>query len=147
MRKAWEGVFTAIPRKRGPWQGLSLCAKARPVVRYNCPHDHQRKSGTKSGAAFAWWEGVDSNHRSRRRQIYSLMHLATLQPARIKFLPRPRSWTGKWSWRLESNPQPADYKSAALPVELRQHFAGKILVPWGGIEPPTYGFSVRRSTN
>ena len=72
-----------------------------------------------------WWEGVDSNHRSRRRQIYSLMHLATLQPARIKFLPRPRSWTGKWSWRLESNPQPADYKSAALPVELRQHFAGK----------------------
>ena len=26
-----------------------------------------------------------------------------------------------WSWRLESNPQPADYKSAALPVELRQH--------------------------
>ena len=68
-----------------------------------------------------WWEGVDSNHRSRRRQIYSLMHLATLQPARIKFLPRPHSWTGKWSWRLESNPQPADYKSAALPVELHQH--------------------------
>ena len=25
-----------------------------------------------------------------------------------------------WSWRWESNPQPADYKSAALPVELRQ---------------------------
>ena len=25
-----------------------------------------------------------------------------------------------WSWRLESNPQPADYKSAALPVELHQ---------------------------
>lgn len=22
MRKAWEGVFTAIPRKRGPWAGL-----------------------------------------------------------------------------------------------------------------------------
>ena len=25
-----------------------------------------------------------------------------------------------WSWRWESNPQPADYKSAALPVELHQ---------------------------
>jgi hypothetical protein len=25
-----------------------------------------------------------------------------------------------WSWRWDSNPQPADYKSAALPVELRQ---------------------------
>ena len=30
-----------------------------------------------------------------------------------------------WSWRLESNPQPADYKSAALPVELRQHIKFK----------------------
>ena len=26
-----------------------------------------------------------------------------------------------WSWLLESNQQPADYKSAALPVELSQH--------------------------
>jgi hypothetical protein len=26
-----------------------------------------------------------------------------------------------WSWRQESNLQPADYKSAALPIELRQH--------------------------
>ena len=25
-----------------------------------------------------------------------------------------------WSWRWDLNPQPADYKSAALPVELRQ---------------------------
>jgi hypothetical protein len=25
-----------------------------------------------------------------------------------------------WSWREESNPRPADYKSAALPTELRQ---------------------------
>ena len=29
-----------------------------------------------------------------------------------------------WSWRLESNPQPADYKSAALPVELHQQIVG-----------------------
>ena len=29
------------------------------------------------------------------------------------------------SWRRDSNPQPADYKSAALPVELRQHNLGK----------------------
>ena len=27
----------------------------------------------------------------------------------------------QWSWREESNPQPADYKSAALPIELCQH--------------------------
>lgn len=28
---------------------------------------------------FCWWEEVDSNYRSRRRQIYSLIHLATLE--------------------------------------------------------------------
>ena len=27
----------------------------------------------------------------------------------------------KWSWRKELNPQPTDYKSVALPIELRQH--------------------------
>ena len=60
-----------------------------------------------------WWGEVDSNHRRETRQIYSLLPLAARQPPQdIKFL---------WSWRLESNPQPADYKSAALPVELRQH--------------------------
>ena len=31
----------------------------------------------------------------------------------------PRN-TKKWSWREELNPQPADYKSAALPIELHQ---------------------------
>ena len=27
----------------------------------------------------------------------------------------------EWSWREESNLQPAVYKTAALPIELRQH--------------------------
>ena len=26
-----------------------------------------------------------------------------------------------WSWRWDLNPQPPDYKSGALPIELRQH--------------------------
>ena len=29
-------------------------------------------------------------------------------------------YEGRWSWRLDLNPRPADYKSAALPTELRQ---------------------------
>jgi hypothetical protein len=28
-----------------------------------------------------------------------------------------------WSWRWDSNPRPADYKSAALPTELHQQRA------------------------
>ena len=82
------------------------------------------------------------------RQIYSLIPLATREPlleSGAYFLQRPPhcqqffpliSQTylhiltrkrdrytpeGEWSWREESNPRPADYKSAALPTELRQH--------------------------
>ena len=29
----------------------------------------------------------------------------------------------KWSWWTDLNPRPADYKSAALPTELHQHFS------------------------
>ncbi len=42
--------------------------------------------------------------------------------------------------RLEDlNPQPTDYKSVALPIELSRH---KKMVARDGIEPPTRGFSV-----
>ena len=30
-----------------------------------------------------------------------------------------------WSWWTDSNPRPADYKSAALPTELHQHLQGQ----------------------
>ena len=33
-----------------------------------------------------------------------------------------------WSRRWDSNPQPADYKSAALPVELRRHVNARIII-------------------
>ena len=35
-------------------------------------------------------------------------------------LGNPTRMRKSWSWRWDSNPQPADYKSAALPIELRQ---------------------------
>ena len=31
-----------------------------------------------------------------------------------------------WSWRRDSNPRPSDYKSDALPTELRQHSRGQM---------------------
>src|SRR5262249_24857297 len=34
-----------------------------------------------------------------------------------RLTPLPNSW---WSWRRELNPRPSDYKSDALPAELRQ---------------------------
>src|SRR5260221_454952 len=55
------------------------------------------------------------------RQIYSLLRLTASLPRQLSvFGDRARTLrtggnTRLWSWRRESNPRPADYKSAALP--------------------------------
>jgi hypothetical protein len=55
-----------------------------------------------------WWRGVDLNHRRHT-------------PTDLQSVPFGHSGTPPlWSWRWDLNPQPADYKSAALPIELRQ---------------------------
>ncbi len=67
---------------------------------------------------------MDSNHRRLRQQIYSLPPLATRESLHkiLCFQSSGTEFLGTgWSWRTESNPRPADYKSAALPAELRQH--------------------------
>ncbi len=73
--------------------------------------------GDLSGADFAptWWRRMDSNHRRQSQQIYSLSPLATWVLLHIQLGGR------RWSWWTDSNPRPADYKSAALPAELHQH--------------------------
>ncbi len=87
-------------------------------------------------------EGRIRTFEGNRRQIYSLFPLATREPPRpptvdssivqtpSDFPPGSlRADAGSkpaaahrttWSWRRDSNPRPADYKSAALPPELRQ---------------------------
>jgi hypothetical protein len=57
-----------------------------------------------------WWRGEDSNLRRLRRQIYSLLPLTARVPLHDRLV---------WSQRRESNPRPTDYKSVALPTELR----------------------------
>ena len=52
---------------------------------------------------------MDSDHRSQ----------VTTDLQSVPF-GRSGTYPYMWSWRLESNPQPADYKSAALPIELHQ---------------------------
>ncbi len=60
-----------------------------------------------------WWRGEDSNLRRHRRQIYSLFPLTPREPL------QGYNSTYHWSQRRDSNPRPTDYKSAALPTELR----------------------------
>ena len=86
-----------------------------------------------------WWAEVDSNHRSRRRQIYSLIHLAALESAHIFRCNSIRCGAGDWTRThnlLITN---------QLLCQLS--YTGVCLVPWGGIEPPTGRFSVCCSTD
>ena len=50
---------------------------------------------------------MDSNHRRRK-------------PTDLQSAPFSHSGISPWSRRWDSDPQPADYKSAALPIELRR---------------------------
>src|SRR6187399_72197 len=56
----------------------------------------------------------------KERQIYSLLPLTTRPPVRNGG-KSPLPFPPTRSWRRDLNPRPADYKSAALPTELRQH--------------------------
>ena len=80
-------------------------------------------------------EGRIRTSEGIHRQIYSLLPLTTREPHRHIFSVlnvfqaiysvfildlTPFNSAHIWSWRWDSNPQHPDYKSGALPVELRQ---------------------------
>ena len=81
-----------------------------------------------------WWRRVDSNHRSHRQQIYSLPPLAARELLHA-FGAGDRSRTNN---RLITN---------QLLCLLSYTSAWILMVPRGGLEPPTQGFSVPCSTN
>ena len=60
-----------------------------------------------------WWREEDSNLRSSQGA-------ADLQSAAINHSAISPDEPNRWSWRRDLNPRPSDYKSDALPTELRQ---------------------------
>ena len=66
-----------------------------------------------------------------KQQIYSLPHLTALELSHIQFSLRLEK---NWSWWTDSNPRPADYKSAALPAELHQHLNARIIYHKSSVE-------------
>ena len=52
----------------------------------------QQAADTFSGKCFVWWRGEDSNLRSLRRQIYSLLPLAAREPLQGICLAMFCSW-------------------------------------------------------
>ena len=72
----------------------------KSVVRALFP---QRKRRYLLVSPFAWWEEVDSNYRSRRRQIYSLIHLAALESSRMKLERCSAIARGAGDWNRTHN--------------------------------------------
>ena len=68
-----------------------------------------------------WWRRVVSNHRTQWDLIYSQTRLASSLRLHL------------WCRLEESNLQPTDYKSVALPIELSRHS----MVEVNGLEPLT----------
>ena len=81
-----------------------------------------------AGGNTRWWREMDSNHRRREPtglQPVPFSHSGIPPNGCSTVYARPPGLPGDamkigWSWRRVSNPRPADYKSAALPTELRQ---------------------------
>ena len=104
------------PRRFCPSRLLFICRNVCCSINHRTILQYKRRKTLRLECFLNWWEVVDSNHRSHRRQIYSLFPLATRETSHIKL-----SFAQKvWSWWTDLNPRPADYKSAALPTELHQ---------------------------
>ena len=122
LKQKVRGIFTLKTQKTGP--GAVSLTIPEPVfsgftVFWAIFTLKTRKLPDLSGRQIRqliWWGKVDSNHRRHCQQIYSLSPLATREFPHIKLRCQTR-----WSWWTDSNPRPADYKSAALPAELHQH--------------------------
>ena len=140
----WEGYILPKPLKGPPRQsgaareeqGLARTTERRQT---SITSSRNTKGDAPMGIAFWWWEEVDSNYRSRRRQIYSLIHLAALESSRMQYK------TGEWlrvgvgagDWNRThnllitnqllcqlsyTNHRHRDFQSLALPTELPRHF-------------------------
>ena len=80
-----QNVFTtreSLPRplyKKTPFRVCSFGGLQRTCLQHENPSPSTVQKNTLSGVFF-WWTGMDSNHRRRCRQIYSLIPLATREP-------------------------------------------------------------------
>ncbi len=84
-------------------------------------------------------QGRIRTFEDRSQQIYSLSPLATRAPAHL-FRTNRYIIAKNWSWQWDSNPQPADYKSAALPIELCQHGLSIMIFPSNSVDKMLHNF-------
>jgi hypothetical protein len=78
-------------------------------------------SSTRPATSIGGERRIRTSVARKERQIYSLLPLTTRPSLQYETeFPVLDDVMAFWSWRRDLNPRPADYKSAALPTELRQ---------------------------
>ena len=92
--------------------------KALPADLQSVPFGHSGIPPYYSGLQ-AFHQKNISNHRNMFSHAKALETPRSTVPVNRK---SERAVSNTWSWWTDSNPRPADYKSAALPTELHQHF-------------------------
>ena len=118
----------AVERARGieppssAWKAvaLPLSYTRNELVTTICVMTIQLGEPSSGGCRIRTYEGLS-------HQIYSLTPLTARETPRVlrishlanQRLTHPTNRVRKWGQRRDLNPQPADYKSAALPIELR----------------------------
>ena len=108
-------IRTSVARKERQIYSLLVLATHPPVPR-NYP-GHTSVPHAPPGNRFTSATGSCANaERARVRRHQPLIFTARNPPASLPENSRPL----KLSWRRDLNPRPSDYKSDALPTELRQ---------------------------
>jgi hypothetical protein len=108
-------IRTSVARKERQIYSLLVLATHPPVLENSVRHRTARAASS-SGQTVQEREGHPSENTKRTR-------VKRHQPVDFAFKDSLRSIpprVSRWSWRRELNPRPSDYKSDALPAELRQ---------------------------
>ena len=82
--RARASVLARIAKRPAPKQVVQAQCAARCIPRRI--HDSQHKKRHRIAMSFFWWEEVDSNHRRRCQQIYSLLPLATRESSHMELV-------------------------------------------------------------
>ena len=137
--------FSAIPTTRAWWTGKDSNLRSpqgaadlqsagfshsptRPVKSSGMQQTHPvKKFGTRTTSPYLVLQQLASIlykntkwTRVKRHQPVQFYFQDSLRLAPLQF-----SW---WSWRRELNPRPSDYKSDALPAELRQRRSNRVRI-------------------
>jgi hypothetical protein len=122
----WTGE-DSNPRSSQGAAGLQPAAIDRSAT---CPHHPQFRRAAKIhhsccrsyAGPLSWVIRVDDRHEGRPSPRTCVHQKPECTRSRIpnSLLAAPLVGSIIWSWRRDSNPRPSDYKSDALPAELRQ---------------------------